>query len=104
MTTRGAFIGGFAGLFSAVGLTIMSKAVWGDVLGFTGVNAEGQVVPVGLIPLDNPAIISIPVAFFCIWLFSVLDQSERAKMERAAYAAQRIRCETGIGAEGAASH
>ncbi|MBK1644801.1 cation acetate symporter [Thiocapsa imhoffii] len=104
MTTRGAFYGGFAGLISAVVLTILSKAVWGDVLGFTGVNAEGQVVPVGLIPLDNPAIISIPFAFFCIWLFSVLDQSERAKLERAAYFAQRVRCETGIGAEGAVAH
>ena len=104
MTTRGAMIGGFAGLFSAVGLTIVSKAVWGDVLGFTAVNAEGVAVPVGLIPLDNPAIISIPIAFFCIWLFSILDSSERSKIDRAAYAAQRIRCETGIGAEGAASH
>jgi cation/acetate symporter len=104
MTTRGALVGGFAGLISAVGLTIVSKAVWGDVLGFTGVNAEGQVVPIGLIPLDNPAIVSIPIAFFCIWLFSVLDNSPRAKIDRAAYFAQRIRCETGIGAEGAASH
>jgi cation/acetate symporter len=40
MTTRGALIGGFAGFISAVGLTIVSKAVWGDVLGFTAVNAR----------------------------------------------------------------
>jgi cation/acetate symporter len=69
-----------------------------------GGQCEGVAVPVGLIPLDNPAIISIPIAFFCIWLFSILDNSERAKIDRAAYFAQRIRCETGIGAEGAASH
>jgi cation/acetate symporter len=100
MTTWGAFIGGFAGLITAVVLTIMSKAVWGEVLGHMG--ADGK--PVGLITLDNPAIISIPVAFFCIWLVSLLDNSKQAKAERALFPAQKVRCETGIGAEGAAAH
>ena len=104
MTTRGAFIGGFAGLITAVTLTILSKAVWGDVLGHTVMGADGKAVPVGLIGLDNPAIISIPVAFFCIWLFSILDNSKQAKAERALYEAQKVRCETGVGAEGAAAH
>ncbi|CRI67476.1 Cation/acetate symporter ActP [Thiocapsa sp. KS1] len=100
MTTRGAMIGGFAGLISAVVLTIMSKAVWGDVLGNVGPDGK----PVGLIFLNNPAIISIPISFVCIWLFSILDSSDRAKIDRAAFDAQRIRCETGIGAEGASGH
>jgi cation/acetate symporter len=104
MTTRGAFIGGFAGLITAVTLTILSKAVWGDVLGHTVMGADGKAVPVGLINLDNPAIVSIPVAFICIWLFSILDNSKRAKAERALYEAQKVRCETGVGAEGAAAH
>lgn len=104
MTTRGAFIGGFAGLITAVALTILSKAVWGDVLGHTITGADGKAVSVGLIGLDNPAIISIPVAFICIWLFSILDNSRQAKAERALYEAQRVRCETGVGAEGAAAH
>jgi cation/acetate symporter len=100
MTTRGAMIGGFAGLISAVVLTIMSKAVWGDVLGNVGPDGK----PVGLIFLNNPAIVSIPISFVCIWLFSILDSSDRAKIDRAAFDAQRIRCETGIGAEGAVAH
>jgi cation/acetate symporter len=100
MTTRGALIGGFAGLITALVLTVMSKAVWGDTLGNLG--ADGK--PVGLIGLDNPAIISIPVAFICIWLFSRLDSSDRAKAEIAMFEAQKVRCETGIGAEGAVSH
>ncbi|MBB1127299.1 cation acetate symporter [Thiospirillum jenense] len=104
MTTRGAMIGGFVGLISAVVLTILSKAVWGDVLGHKILDAAGKEVSVGLITLDNPAIISIPLAFLFIWLFSVFDRSERAKIDRAAYDAQRVRCETGIGAEGSASH
>jgi cation/acetate symporter len=33
-----------------------------------------------------------------------MDNSERAKAERALYPAQAIRSETGIGAEGAAAH
>ena len=100
MTTRGAMIGGFLGLISAVVLTVMSKAVWGDVLGNVGPDGK----PVGLIALDNPAIISLPLSFIGIWLFSITDRSERAKIDRAAYDAQRVRCETGIGAEGTASH
>ncbi len=100
MTTRGAVVGGLVGLISAVALTVISKAVWGDVLGHTG--ADGK--PVGLIMLNNPAIISMPLSFFFIWLVSVLDHSARAKTDRAAFDAQRVRCETGIGAEGAASH
>jgi cation/acetate symporter len=100
MTTRGAVVGGFAGLITAVVLTIMSKAVWGETLGHMGPDGK----PVGLIFLDNPAIISIPVAFFFIWLVSILDNSKQAQTERALYPAQRVRCETGIGAEGAVSH
>lgn len=33
MTTRGAFIGGFLGLFSAVGLVVTGPTVWVKVLG-----------------------------------------------------------------------
>jgi cation/acetate symporter len=46
----------------------------------------------------------MPLAFFFIWLGSVLDRSERGNRERAAFDAQRVRCETGIGAEGAVAH
>jgi cation/acetate symporter len=100
MTTRGAFIGGFIGLITALVLTVMSKAVWGDTLGNVGPDGK----PIGLIFLDNPAIVSIPVAFFSIWLFSILDRSDQAKKEIAMFEAQKVRCETGIGAEGASGH
>ena len=103
MTTRGAMIGGFAGLITAVALTVMSKAVWGDVL-LNKAMVDGKEVSVGLIGLDNPAIVSIPVAFIVIWLVSILDNSEQAKKERGLFEAQKVRCETGIGAEGASGH
>ena len=94
MTTRGAFIGGFLGLISAVTLVVTGPTVWVKVLG----NAAA------LQPYDNVAIFSMPIAFIGIWLFSLLDNSARAAEDKAGFEAQYIRCQTGIGAAGAASH
>ena len=44
------------------------------------------------------------IAFVGIWLFSKLDSSARARAEQAAFEAQYVRSETGIGAEGALAH
>jgi cation/acetate symporter len=93
-TTRGATIGGFIGLLSAFGLTIISKSVWVDVLG----NKEA------IFPYTSPALFSMIAAFIGIWLFSVLDKSPQAASDRAGYEAQRVRSETGIGASGASGH
>ena len=93
-TTRGAVMGGLLGLVSAVLMVVLSKAVWVDTFGF----------PRGLFPYDNPAFFSMPLAFFGIWAFSKLDSSQRAKVERAAFEAQYVRSETGIGAAGAHVH
>jgi cation/acetate symporter len=68
--------------------------VWVKVLG----NAAA------LQPYDNVAIFSMPIAFIGIWLFSLLDNSARAAEDKAGFEAQYIRCQTGIGAAGAASH
>ena len=96
LTTRGAFIGGFVGLISAVGLTIVSPGVWEAVFGYP----KGS----SLFIYASPAIFTMPLAFFCTWLFSVTDNSAAAAKERAAFDAQYVRSQTGIGAEGAASH
>ncbi len=93
-TTRGAFIGGFLGLITAVALTIVSKAVWVDVFG----NAKE------LFPYASPALFSMTVGFVGIWLFSILDSSAQAKKERESYAAQEVRSETGLGAAAASAH
>src|SRR4051812_24312070 len=96
LTTRGALIGGFMGLISATVLVILGPAVWESVLG----NVKGSAP----FPYDNPAIFSVPLAFIGSWLFSVLDKSQNAADEEAAYEAQYIRSQTGLGAEGASSH
>jgi cation/acetate symporter len=94
LTTRGAVIGGMIGLLMSVIMTILSKAVWVQSFGF----------PKEIFPYVYPAIFSIPSAFFFSWLFSILDNSPQAAEERAAYEAQAIRSETGLGAEGASGH
>jgi len=96
LTTRGAVIGGFAGLISAVALTILSPAIWELVLG----HPKGS----AWFPYVSPALFTMPLAFFCCWLFSVTDKSRAAQSEQAAFEAQYVRSQTGIGADVAASH
>ena len=75
-------------------LTILSPAVWVAVL--------GNATPI--FPYSSPAIFSVPIAFFSIWLFSILDRSPRAAVDRAGFDEQRVRSETGIGAYQASAH
>ncbi len=95
-TTRGATVGGFVGLIAAVTLTILSANVWEAVLG----NPKGSAP----FPYSSPAIFSMTLAFFTIWIVSILDNSEQAKKERALYPDQLIRSETGLGAASASAH
>ncbi|MFZ4792267.1 MAG: cation acetate symporter [Candidatus Competibacteraceae bacterium] len=94
LTTRGAIWGSIAGLVSAVLIVVLSKAVWVTVLG----NEKP------LFPYEQPAIFSMPLAFFMAWLGSVTDTSDRAIKEKAAFEDQYVRAQTGFGAAGAAVH
>jgi cation/acetate symporter len=93
-TTKGAFFGGFLGLITAVVLTILSKSIWVDIFG----NAEA------IFPYTSPALFSMTAGFVGIWLFSILDNSKRAAIDRAGFPAQEVRSETGIGAAAASAH
>lgn len=95
-TTRGAVIGGFMGLAASVLLTIVSPSVWEATLG----NPAGS----AWFPYSSPALFSMTIGFVGVWLFSVLDNSVRAQKEREAFAAQRVRSETGLGAAEASGH
>jgi len=94
LTTRGAAVGGFLGLATAVGLMILGPTVWVDVLG----NAQA------VFGYKHPALFSMAVAFVSIWFFSVTDRSAQAAGERAAFRDQYIRAQTGLGAARAAEH
>ena len=95
-TTKGAVIGGFMGLISSVGLTVVSPSVWEATLGYPKGSA--------LFPYTSPALFSMTIGFVGIWLFSILDRSPNAAKERAAFPAQQVRSETGFGASGASGH
>jgi cation/acetate symporter len=96
LTTRGAVIGGWIGLISALALTILSPSIWVAVLGF-----PKEWV---LFPYVSSALFTMPLSFLCCFVFSVTDNSARAKIDKAAFEAQFVRSQTGIGAEGAAAH
>ena len=95
LTTRGAVIGGIVGLVGAVGLIVLSKAVWVDTLGISETAPN---------PFNGPALFAMPLSFLCCWFFSVTDKSARAENERKAFDAQFVRSQTGIGISGASDH
>ena len=93
-TTLGAVVGGSLGLISSVIMVVLSKAFWVTSLGHKA----------AIFPYSNPAIFSMPLAFIGIIIFSKIDRSRRAEAEKAAFDAQYVRSETGIGALGAHGH
>ncbi|MFO1208709.1 MAG: cation acetate symporter [Amaricoccus sp.] len=95
-TTKGVVVGGFLGLISSVVLTVLSPSVWEATLG----NPVGSAP----FPYTSPAIFSMPLAFLAIWIVSKMDNSARAKVDRAGFLAQQVRSETGIGAAEASAH
>jgi cation/acetate symporter len=95
-TTRGAVIGGFLGLISSVALTIVSPSVWEATLGYPKGSA--------FFPYASPCLFSMTIGFLGIWVFSMLDSSKRAEIDKGGFLAQQVRSETGIGAAGASGH
>ena len=91
---RGALAGGIVGLASAVGLVILSPAVWKTVLGN----------PAAIFPYDNPALFSMTAAFVVAIVVSKLDSSARAQKEAEAFEDQFVRAQTGLGAAAASKH
>ena len=94
MTSRGAFIGGFLGLITAVGCVVLGPAVWVAVLGFAK----------PIFPYEQYTLFSMAIAFIGIWFFSITDRSARAAEDKSGYRDQFIRSETGLGAAAASSH
>jgi cation/acetate symporter len=89
LTTKGAVSGSLAGLISSVGLVALSPGVWTATL-------KLGAAP---FPYDNPALVSVPLAFAVSWVVSMLDRSASAASVRAAFGAQHVRAQTGLGIE-----
>jgi len=97
-TTRGALWSIYGGLIASVGLIIFSPVVSGKPVDpVTGKSASMiQGLDFHWFPLDNPGLISIPLAFFLGWLGSVTDK-EKPNVDK--YAEMEVRSLTGAGAE-----
>ena len=50
-------------------------------------------------PYDNPALVSVPLAFAISLAVSLLDRSAAAASVRASFGAQHVRAQTGLGIE-----
>ncbi|RDU65664.1 cation acetate symporter [Helicobacter sp. MIT 14-3879] len=94
LTTRGAFIGGLIGLIVVLSLVILSPSIWVEVFGFKS----------AIFPYNHPAIFTMPLTFFLIWLFSITDNSKRAQIDRAGFDAQDFRAQSGVGISEAIDH
>jgi cation/acetate symporter len=86
LTTRGALMGGYGGLGSAVLLVLFSKSVWVDVLGYE----------TAVFPYTQPALFAMPIAFLLAYTFSKTDVSARGRREIEAFDDQDVRAETGF--------
>jgi cation/acetate symporter len=97
-TTRGALWSIYGGLIASIGLIIFSPVVSGKPVDpVTGKSASMiQGMDFSWFPLENPGLISIPLAFFLGWLGSVTDKE---KPNVAKYAEMEVRSLTGAGAE-----
>lgn len=92
--TRGALWSIYGGLGSAIILIIFSVAVSGSE------SAMFPNVDFAIFPLDNPAIVSVPLGFFLGWLGTVTSQEH--DLDKAIE--MEVRSLTGAGAEGAIDH
>ncbi|MCL2898200.1 cation/acetate symporter ActP [Brenneria tiliae] len=94
LTTRGAMVGGWAGLLTAVILMILGPTVWVKIL--------GHATPI--YPYEYPALFSMLAAFIGIWLFSITDRSASGQQDRARFHSQFVRSQTGVGASRSGAH
>ncbi len=94
LTTRGAMVGGWLGLLTAVVLMILGPTIWVKVL--------GHATPI--YPYEYPALFSMAAAFIGTWLFSITDNSEAAVQERGRFYSQFVRSQTGVGISQGTSH
>ena len=102
--TRGALFSIYGGLISSIGLIIFSPVVSGKAPLVEGGPSPSMItnpaIDFSWFPLDNPGLVSIPLAFFLGWLGSVTSKEHNAQK----YAEMEVRSLTGHGVGEAVSH
>ena len=102
--TRGATWSIYGGLISSLGLVFFSPVMSGmgvDPVSGLSLSLFPASVDFHWFPLENPGLVSIPLAFFLGWLGTVTS-NEPETIER--YTELEVRALSGAGAEGAISH
>jgi cation/acetate symporter len=94
LTTRGAVAGGWVGILGSIGCVLLGPTVW------TKVFAMGPAI----FPYDFPTLFVLPVVLIVAYVASVTDKSTAGQGEQNLFEAQKVRSETGLGAEMAAAH
>jgi cation/acetate symporter len=102
-STRGALWSMYGGLAAAIILIVFSPVVSGAPINeATGLSTSMiQGVDFHWWPLNNPGIVSIPLAFLLGWLGTITDPKRE---DAAKQSEMEVRSLTGIGAEGATKH
>lgn len=102
--TRGALFSIYGGLISAIGLIIFSPVVSGKPPLVEGGPSQSMItntaVDFSWFPLDNPGLVSIPLAFFLGWLGTVTSK----EYNELKYAEMEVRSLTGHGVGAAIDH
>jgi cation/acetate symporter len=103
--TRGALWSIYGGLISSITLIIFSPVVSGKAPVSPATVSASMITDPSIdfhwFPLDNPGIISIPLAFFLGWLGTVTSKETSSE---AKFAEMEVRSLTGAGAERASVH
>jgi cation/acetate symporter len=92
--TTGMIAGMLTGLVSAVVLIVVSPSVMG--VDAPGIAVRHLIQRAPLFPLDNPAIVSVPIGFLAAVLGTLLGPQEAEAA--AAYSELNVRANTGLGA------
>jgi cation/acetate symporter len=94
LTTRGAIVGGSAGLFSSILLVILGPVVWVDIFNFSS----------PIFPYKYPALFSMSITFFGIFIFSKFDTTKSSILEKSLFDNQFMRSQTGVGIDKIVTH
>jgi Na+(H+)/acetate symporter ActP len=93
-----------AAIAAAKAAATASGATGAEIVKAGDVAKAAFIKETAIFPYQYPALFSVTAAFVSIWFFSITDKSDNSKKEIEAFEAQNIRCQTGIGAEGAVEH
>ena len=95
-TTKGAVVGGFVGLITAVAGVVLRRR--------SGNSCSATTEGFRPFRRRQPDGGRRRLAFVVIWLVSKMDSSAAREIDRAGWDAQFVRSQTGIGATGASAH